>query len=61
MAIGGEGDLAGKLRHPLPDWEEWSWNFKAYISMFETGAVMNICPLKALRKPALGSPLAAGP
>ena len=47
MAIGGEGDFAGKLRLPLPetfsgnpaDWEEWSWNFKAYISMFETGAV----------------------
>ena len=37
MAIGGEGDFAGKLRLPLPetfsgnpaDWEEWSWNFKA--------------------------------
>ena len=47
MAIGGEGDFAGKLRLPLPetfsgnpaDWEEWPWNFKAYISMFETGAV----------------------
>ena len=47
MAIGGEGDFGGKLRLPLPetfsgnpaDWEEWSWNFKAYISMFETGAV----------------------
>eukprot|EP00439_Symbiodinium_sp_Y106_P076225 s1078_g15.t1 len=43
----GEGDFARKLRLPLPetfsgnpaDWEEWSWNFKAYISMFETGAV----------------------
>ena len=47
MAIGGEGDFAGKLRLPLPetfsgnpaDWEEWAWNFKAYISMFETIAV----------------------
>ena len=47
MAIGGEGDFAGQLRLPLPetfsgnpaDWEEWSWNFKAYTSMFETGAV----------------------
>ena len=52
MAIGGEGDFAGKLRLPLPetfngnpaDWEEWSWKFKTfktytYISMFETGAV----------------------
>ena len=47
MALGGEGDFTGKLRLPLPDtfsgnpadWEEWSWNFKAYISMFETGAV----------------------
>ena len=47
MALGGEGDFTGKLRLPLPDtfsgnpadWEEWSWNFKACISMFETGAV----------------------
>ena len=47
MALGGEGDFTGKLRLPLPDtfsgnpadWEEWSWNFKAYIPMFETGAV----------------------
>ena len=47
MALGGEGDFTGKLRLPLPDtfsgnpadWEEWSWHFKAYISMFETGAV----------------------
>ena len=47
MALGGEGDFTGKLRLPLPDtfsgnpadWEEWSWNFKAYISMFGTGAV----------------------
>ena len=47
MALGGEGDFTGKLRLPLPetfsgnpaDWEEWSWNFKAYISMFEVGAV----------------------
>ena len=44
MSLGGEGDF----RLPLPDafirnpadWEEWAWNFKAYISMFETGAVM---------------------
>ena len=47
MALGGEGDFAGKIRLPLPDhfsgqpsdWEEWSWNFKAYISMFEPSAV----------------------
>ena len=47
MALGGEGDFTGKLRLPLPDtfsgnpadWEECSWNFKAYVSMFETGAV----------------------
>ena len=47
MALGGEVDFTGKLRLPLPDtfsgnpadWEEWSWNFKAHISMFETGAV----------------------
>ena len=44
MAFGGEGDF---IRLPLPDtfsgnpadWEEWAWNFKAYISMFETGAM----------------------
>ena len=38
----GEPDFGGKLRLPLPDkydgepnlWEEWSWNFKAYVSMF---------------------------
>ena len=37
-------DFTGKIRLPLPktfsgiptDWEEWSWNFKAYISMFDT-------------------------
>ena len=41
MALGGEGDFTGKLRLPVPetDWEEWVWNFNAYISMFETGAV----------------------
>ena len=47
MALGGEDNFTGKLRLPLPetfsgnpaDWEEWSWNFKAYISMFEVGAV----------------------
>ncbi|OLP87149.1 hypothetical protein AK812_SmicGene31666 [Symbiodinium microadriaticum] len=42
-----EGHSAGKL--PLlpaetfsgnpADWEQWSWNFKAHISMLETGAV----------------------
>ena len=44
MALGsGEFDFAGKLRLPLPktfsgtpaDWEEWSWNFKSYIGMFD--------------------------
>ena len=47
MALGGEDNFTGKLRLPLPetfsgnpaDWEEWSWNFEAYISMFEVGAV----------------------
>ena len=46
-SLGADGDFTGKLRLPLPDtfsgqpadWEEWAWNFKAYISMFETGAV----------------------
>ena len=46
-ALGEEGDFTGKLRLPLPDsfsgqpadWEEWAWNFKAYVSMFEQTAV----------------------
>ncbi|CAE7281934.1 unnamed protein product [Symbiodinium natans] len=55
-ALGEDGDFAGKLRLPLPDnfsgqpadWEEWSWNFKAYISMFEAGAVTLLDNAEAL-------------
>ena len=40
----GEFDFAGKIRLPLPKtfsgipagWEEWSWNFKSYISTFDS-------------------------
>ena len=43
----GEPDFGGKLKLPLPDkydgepnlWEEWSWNFKAYVSMFDTNVL----------------------
>ena len=46
-ALGEERDFTGKLRLPLPesfsgqpaDWEEWSWNFKACVSMFEQTVV----------------------
>ena len=40
------GDMAGRLPstyNGLPsEWEEWSWNFKAYISMFETSAIWGV-------------------
>lgn len=40
-------DFAGKLRLPLPEkyngeptlWEEWSWNFKTYVSMFDSNVM----------------------
>ncbi|CAE7281951.1 unnamed protein product, partial [Symbiodinium natans] len=56
VSLGEDGDFAGKLRLPLPDnfsgqpadWEEWSWNFKAYISMFEAGAVTLLDNAEAL-------------
>ena len=47
MALAGDDDsFTGKLRLPLPptfsgkphDWEEWSWTFKAYLSMFDAQA-----------------------
>ena len=46
-SFGDDDHFAGRIRLPLPetfsdtpaDWEEWSWNFKAYISMFEPSAV----------------------
>ena len=47
MALAGDEDsFTGKLRLPLPptcsgkphDWEEWSWTFKAYLSMFDAQA-----------------------
>ena len=41
-----ESELGGKLRLPLPNpfngdpasWEEWEWNFRTYLSMFEPSA-----------------------
>ena len=47
MALSSEDDsFTGKLRLPLPptfsrkphDWEEWSWTFKAYLSMCDAQA-----------------------
>ena len=47
MALSGDDDsFTGKLWLPLPptfsgkphDWEEWSWTFKAYLSMFDAQA-----------------------
>ena len=44
-ALGDDaGDMAGRLRLPMPSTyngspSEWSWDFKAYISMFETSAI----------------------
>lgn len=50
-ALGDDiGDVAGRLRLPMPStyngspsgWGEWSWNFEvfeAYISTFETSAI----------------------
>ena len=48
----GSADAAfeGQLGLPTPstfsgapaDWEEWSWNFKPYISMFETSALQGL-------------------
>ena len=40
------GDF-GKLRLPLPksfngepsDWEDWSWNFKSYLAIFQPDSV----------------------
>ena len=42
MALGQDEDFAGKLRLPMPgkftgkpeDWEDWSWDFRTYLSMF---------------------------
>ena len=38
MSLEGENDFTGELRLPLPptsEWEEWSWKFRAYLSMFD--------------------------
>ena len=46
MSLEGDDEFTGKLRLPLlpkfsgkpHEWEEWSWNFKAYLSMFDAQA-----------------------
>ena len=46
MSLEGDDEFTGKLRLPLPpkfsgkphEWEEWSWTFKAYLSMFDAQA-----------------------
>ena len=49
-SLGDDGDLTGKVNFPLPDtfsgqpadWEEWSWNFKAYLAMFDSISVSTL-------------------
>ena len=49
-SLGGDGDFTGKVKLPLPDrfsgqpsdWEEWSWNFKAYLAMFDSTSVLTL-------------------
>ena len=49
-SLGDDGDFAGKVKLPLPDrfsgqpsdWEEWSWNFKAYLAMFDSTSVSTL-------------------
>ena len=46
MSLEGDDEFTGKLRPPLPprfsgkphEWEQWSWTFKAYLSMFDAQA-----------------------
>ena len=49
-SLGDDGDFTGRAKVPLPDrfsgqpsdWEEWSWNFKAYLAMFESASVSTL-------------------
>ena len=49
-SLGDDGDFTGKVKLPLPgrfsgqpsDWEEWSWNFKAYLAMFDSTSVSTL-------------------
>ena len=35
-----ESEFGGKLRLPLPNpFEEWEWNFRTYLSMFEPSVI----------------------
>ena len=54
-------DFAGKLKVPLPDkyngnpsmWEEWSWNFKTYISMIDNTVKTLIYDVEGRDRPLL--------
>jgi hypothetical protein len=58
-------DFAGKLKLPLPDkydgnpsmWEEWSWNFKTYISMFDSTVKTLIDDVEGRDRPLLDADL----
>ena len=49
-SLGDDGDFTGRAKLPLPDrfsgqpsdWEEWSWNFKAYLAMFDSTSVSTL-------------------
>ena len=49
-SLGDDGDFTGRVKLPLPDrfsgqpsdWEEWSWNFKAYLAMFDSTSVSTL-------------------
>ena len=49
-SLGDDGDFTGKVKLPLPnrfsgqpsDWEEWSWNFEAYLAMFDSTSVSTL-------------------
>ena len=49
-SLGDDGDFTGKVKLPFPDlfsgqpsdWEEWSWNFKAYLAMFVSTSVSTL-------------------
>ena len=49
-SLGDDGDFTGGVKLPLPDrfsgqlsdWKEWSWNFKAYLAMFDSTSVSTL-------------------
>ena len=49
-SLGDDGGFTGRVKLPLPDkfsgqavdWDEWSWNFKAYLAMFDSTSVLTL-------------------